>query len=198
MFNESKKQAARSMAIVSIAVLACCAGFSTSAKASCGGFTQAWHMTVLPTTSQFQTREPMAPPSSAYGEKDGNASIVGLWSVTFNANGQVFDMGIDQWHSDGTEILNDIAAPQPANGAGTICLGVFKKTGPRSVKLRHPFFSFDSNGNLAATGLILEELTVARSGNSYAGSFSYVVYDLSGNQIFSTNGDIEAQRITAD
>jgi hypothetical protein len=64
----------------------------------------------------------MSLPSSQDGKDDENVSIVGLWTVTFNSNGQVFDQGYDQWHSDGTEILNDTAPPQPANGAGTICL----------------------------------------------------------------------------
>ena len=137
-------------------------------------------------------------PSSIRPNDNRSAPIVGLWNATFYTGGQVFDQGIDQWHSDGTEILNDIAAPQPANGSGTVCLGVFKKTGARSVRLRHPFFSFDSNGNLAATGAILEDLTVALGGNTYSGSFSYLVYDLSGNLIFSTNGDIVAQRIKVE
>lgn len=198
MLKELEQQAVRSKVIVAIAVIACCAGFSTDARASCGALTSAGQATALPTFSRIQSPALISHPPSFDGKDDADVSIVGLWTVTFNSNGQVFDQGIDQWHSDGTEILNDIAAPQPAKGSGTVCLGVFKKTGPRSVKLRHPFFSFDSNGNLAATGVILEELTVARSGDTYSGSFSYKVYDLSGNLIFSTDGTIAAQRITAD
>lgn len=197
MFTESGKQAVRSKAIVAIAVLACCVGFSTSAKASCGGFAN-WQALALPTAAQFQSRGPMLPASSARNKEDGNASIVGLWTVTFNSNGQVFDQGFDQWHSDGTEILNDIAPPQPANGAGTICLGVYKETGPRSYKLRHPFWSFDNNGNLAATGFLLENVTLDPKGASYSGTFSFLVYDLSGNLIFEADGDLVAKRMTAD
>src|SRR6516164_8310563 len=76
---------------------------------------------------------------------DGNVAITGLWHVKFLAGGQTFDEGFDLWNSDGTEILNDIAPPQPANGSGTICLGVFKTVGPRTYKLRHPFWIFDAN-----------------------------------------------------
>ena len=61
------------------------------------------------------------------------ASIVGLWAVTFLfGNGpDVFDHGFELWHADGTELTIDVAVP-PA--AGNICVGVWEKTGPRSVK----------------------------------------------------------------
>lgn len=196
MFTELAKLL-RLRSLLTAVILICCAAFSTSANASCGAFNTG-QATSLSTFSPFQTPALVQQSSSIRRNDDGSAPIVGLWNATFYAGGQVFDQGIDQWHSDGTEILNDIAAPQPANGAGTVCLGVFKKTGPRSVKLRHPFWSFDSNGNLAATGVILEDLNVAPGAATYSGSFSYKVYDLSGNLIFSTEGTILAQRITAD
>jgi hypothetical protein len=118
--------------------------------------------------------------------------------VTFNADGQVFDQGFDQWHSDGTEILNDTAPPQPPNGAGTVCLGVFKKTGPRAYELNHPFWSFDANGNLVATGVFRESVTVDAGGDSYGGSFTFDLFDLSGNLIDEVKGTLTATRITPD
>lgn len=181
-----------------IAVLACFTAFSANAKASCGAFADTRQETTLSAFSPFQTQEQAQSSIPDRRDDDGDASIVGLWNATFYAGGQIFDQGIDQWHSDGTEILNDIAAPQPANGSGTVCVGVFKKTGPRTFKLRHPFFSFDANGNLAAIGVILEDLTVAASGATYSGTFSYKAYDLAGKQIVNTEGTILAQRITAD
>src|ERR1700739_4669261 len=36
----------------------------------------------------------------------GPPTIVGLWSVQFTAANQVVDFGYQQWHADGTEILN--------------------------------------------------------------------------------------------
>jgi hypothetical protein len=110
----------------------------------------------------------------------------------------VFDEGYDQWHSDGTEILNDTAPPQPANGAGTICLGVYKKTGPRTYTIKHPFWSFDATGTLVGTGVILEVVTLDRSGNSYTGSFEFITYDLQGNVTSDTTGELKAERITVD
>src|SRR2546421_12611877 len=43
------------------------------------------------------------------GEAD--ASIVGLWHVTYLLNGQVFFVSFDQWHSDGTEFENAYSNP---------------------------------------------------------------------------------------
>ena len=140
----------------------------------------------------------MLEPSSAAAANGEEVSITGLWHVLFLSGGQTFDEGFDVWHEDGTEILNDTAPPQPGNGAGTICLGVFKKLGPRTYKLKHPFWSFDANGILAGQGLILEQVTVSRAGHSYSGSFSFITYDLSGNVTGQVTGDIKAERITVD
>ena len=128
----------------------------------------------------------------------GNQSIVGLWHVLLVSGGQPFDEGFDAWHSDGTEILVDNAPPQPANGAGAVCIGVFKKTGPNTFKLKHVFWIIDGNGNLAGNGVISEIVTVDAGANSYHGTFKEDAYDLSGNLIFEVTGDLSADRITAD
>jgi hypothetical protein len=130
--------------------------------------------------------------------EDNDASIVGFWHVLFTSGGQAFDEGYDQWHSDGLEILNDTAAPQPANGTGTICLGVYKKTGPGAYKSKHPFWSFDATGTLVGTGVILESLFVDQSGNHYTGSFEWITYDLKGTVTSDIKGELKAERITVD
>src|SRR5262245_23536045 len=80
------------------------------------------------------------------GSGHGHESIVGLWHITFlvGHGPDVFDEGFEQWHSDGTEITIDVAVP-PA--AGNICLGVWEKTGPRSVKLHHVGWNWDASVN---------------------------------------------------
>ena len=145
------------------------------------------HMMVLPGTTN-------ATPS---GSDHDPASIVGLWYVVFVSGGQVFDTGYDQWHSDGTEVLNDTAPPQPANGAGTVCLGVYRQTDQGTIKLRHPFWSFDPNGNFAGSGLFTEAITLDPEGNSYQGSFVFTQYDVSGKVIFKTTGTLTAKRINS-
>jgi hypothetical protein len=128
----------------------------------------------------------------------GNQSIVGLWHVLLVSGGQPFDEGFDVWHSDGTEILVDNAPPQPANGAGAVCIGVFKKTGANTFKLKHVFWIIDANGNLAGSGVLAENVTVDAGANSYHGTFKEDGFDLSGNLLFEFTGDLSADRITAD
>jgi hypothetical protein len=145
----------------------------------------------------FETQTP-AQETFPSTKQDDDASIVGFWHVLFVSGGQVFDEGYDQWHSDWTEILNDTAPPQPANGTGTICLGVYKKTGPRTYKSKHPFWSFDATGTLVGTGVILENLIVDDSGQHYTGSFEWITYDLNGHVTSDTKGELKAKRITVD
>src|ERR1700733_6240988 len=56
--------------------------------------------------------------------------IVGLWHVTFTAegnsegppNGTPIDNALVVWHSDGTEIMNSLRPPQD----GDFCMGVWR------------------------------------------------------------------------
>lgn len=113
--------------IMSVAILGLSALFSASANAACNS-------SATPRLAA-NLREVPSPPralqqssQSVADDVDGDATIVGLWHVLFVSGRQPFDEGYDMWHSDGTELLNDTATPQPANGAGTICLGVYKKS----------------------------------------------------------------------
>lgn len=185
--------------ILIVAVLACALLLSAPARAACkssstsnllGGF---W----MPQTFQTQVSAQEATPAVEEDE-DNDASIVGFWHVLFISGGQVFDEGFDQWHSDGLEVLNDNALPVPANGTGNVCLGVYKKTGPRTYKSKHPAWIFDATGTLVGTTVILETLIVDQRGNHYTGSFEWINYDLKGNVTSDTKGDLKAERITVD
>jgi len=121
-------------------------------------------------------------------------SIVGLWNVTFLSGGEVVDVAFDAWHSDGTEILNDYTNPIEGN----VCLGVWEQTGAHTYKLKHPSWSFDSNGNLLGTVWISETVTASPEGNRYSGAYKYDVYDTSGTFIEEFTGQIKAKRIKPD
>jgi hypothetical protein len=123
------------------------------------------------------------------------ASMVGMWMTTFTTGGEVFDVGFDVWHSDGTQILND--APPPASGA--VCLGIWTQTGDYTYSLKHPTWLFDeTNTNLIGVGYILEAVTLDPGGYSFSGTYSVVGYDLDGNQTFEVDGEISGDRITID
>lgn len=122
----------------------------------------------------------------------GPATIVGLWNITFTSGGEVVDVAFDAWHSDGTEILNDYTNPIEGN----VCLGVWVQTGPRTYKLKHPSWSFDTSGNLLGTVIISEKVTVSPDGNSFSGSYTYDVYDTTGKFQIEYTGQVKATRIT--
>jgi hypothetical protein len=126
-----------------------------------------------------------------------HASPVGLWKVTLYSGGAVVFDAFDEWHSDGTEILNTNESPGPPHGTGGVCLGVYKKIGPRTYKSTHPVWIFDGSGNLDATVVIRQKITVDKRGNTYSGSFSILRYDLDGKLIGRVDGTLTARRITA-
>ena len=159
---------------------------------------------------------PTAKGASASDSDSDNASIVGLWHVTFASVGNnvapffipdnaPLDDGFAQWHSDGTEIMNSGRDPATSN----FCLGVWKSEGGRAYKLNHFALSWDNTGALCvpepgATSCfvgranIREEVTVDPHGRTYSGTVTIDQYDTSGQLLFRLRGLVSAQRITAD
>jgi hypothetical protein len=123
-----------------------------------------------------------------------SVSIVGLWNLSFVSGGEVVDVAFDAWHSDGTEILNDYTDPIEGN----VCLGVWEQTGPRTYKLKHPSWYFDNNGTLLGTVVIHETVNLSADGNSFTGSYTDDVYDVSGNLLEAYSGKLKATRIKPD
>jgi hypothetical protein len=122
-------------------------------------------------------------------------SMVGMWMTTLTADGDVFDVGFDVWHSDGTQVLND----SPAPAAGAVCLGIWTKTGDYTYELKHPTWLFDdTNTNLIGIGYLLEKITLDPSGKSFTGTFAAEGYDLDGNHVFQVDGDANGDRVNMD
>lgn len=150
----------------------------------CGGVTDAQSATQNPTT---QTQEP----------------IVGFWKTTFTAEGNgsqgppdgtVVDWGLQQWHSDGTEIHNTALRPP---STGHFCLGTWETTGSLQYKLNHFAISWTPYGS-SYLGLanIQEKITLSADHNSFSGTFTIGQYDTGGNVLAHVTGNIMAIRIT--
>lgn len=161
-------------------------------------------------SSNFQPLSWQAPAKSGPGsfllvsdDRSDEAGIVGFWKVAFVAEGNVggppddtpIDFGFQQWHSDGTEILNSGMRP-PATG--NFCLGVWKKTGRRTYKLNHFAISSDLSGNLIGPANIREEVVLDRDGDSYSGRFTIEQFDQHGNSLGGVKGTVTGTRITVD
>ena len=64
--------------------------------------------------------------------------IVGGWEMTFSVGGTIVDYIFIQFHSDGTEMENDITDVL----SGNVCLGVWRKLSDRTYGDTHPSFNF--------------------------------------------------------
>jgi hypothetical protein len=181
-------------AMVALALLLVCAFWGEAANAACNPRGKS-PVLVSNWTKFLQEGLPHSSAPSASGQ-GADPSIVGMWHVFMAADGQPFDEGYDQWHSDGTEIFNDIAPPQAANGSGAICLGVYEKSGPGTYKLHHIGWIFDADANLAGTVVVTQTVTMDAGGRSYHGTFNFKLYDLSENVVFEAAGTISATRVT--
>jgi hypothetical protein len=159
-------------------------------------------------TAHFRSAAPAAEKTTALSRGGSmNPSIVGLWNVQLlslgNAShnpsipdGAVLDFGFNEWHSDGTEILNSGGhAPATEN----FCLGVWGQTGFLAYELNHFALSYDAtSGMLANVVNIREQATLSPSGDSYSGTVTLDIYDTKGNKVDHLGGTITATRVTVD
>ncbi|MBV8817329.1 MAG: hypothetical protein JO022_03160, partial [Acidobacteriaceae bacterium] len=98
----------------------------------------------------------------------------------------------ESFTTDGLEFLNDNGSPLEGN----VCLGVWAING-RQVRVNHPSWNYDANGNLIGTVSIRSLITVDQSGNTFKGTLNVVVYDLNGHTTDSYSGQLTGQRISA-
>jgi hypothetical protein len=126
----------------------------------------------------------------------GYHAIVGLWLSTVLIGGQPVYQAFESFTSDGLEVLNDNGAPQ----AGNVCLGVWAPTGKNALKVNHPSWNYDNNGNVIGTVIIKSQITIDPGGNSYKGTVTIDTYDLNGKKVpgGSFSGQLTAKRITAN
>jgi hypothetical protein len=140
---------------------------------------------------------------------DDSDPIVGMWHVTFTAQGNEIgppdgtpiDNSLVTWHSDGTEIMNSIRPPQD----GQWCMGIWQKKGKNTYKLNHlAWFGNDTAnapggiGNPTGPARFFQQITLSADGNHYSGMFTLDAYDTSGTQVAHIVGVIAATRITVN
>lgn len=124
-------------------------------------------------------------------------SIVGFWHFKFSIGGTVISGGNQQWHSDGTEVINDGSLPPIT---GNVCFGVWKQVGVRHYIVNHRGIGWNADGTaLAGVDTIKLDVTLSRDGNSYSGTFTILPFDQYGNSTGTpTNGKVTATRITVE
>lgn len=141
---------------------------------------------------------PLAHADIGFPSAFDNPTIVGLWHVIYTANQSTFNDTFDTWHADGTEFESAYLAP----AGGDVCVGVWKQTGARTVKLHHVGWLFNPSTPAATatnTFTLDEEITIAPDGKSYSGTFTFKIWNLDGTPTPTVvPGTIAATRITVD
>ena len=135
---------------------------------------------------------------------------MGFWHFKLVVAGATVDAGFQQWHSDGTEIMNSGAHPP---NTSNFCMGVWEKVGTREYSLSH--FALPWNPTLGSlypnnlnipmgepvgTVHLTAKVTLAPDGQSFTGTFTQILYDTSGNQVAGSKqqGTYTGTRITVN
>jgi hypothetical protein len=127
------------------------------------------------------------------------APVVGMWHTVFLlGNGpDRYDESLQQFHSDGTEMMLSNGLPP---GLGNVCVGIWKHTGGRSLKLKHMAWNWEANGTFAGTFIMEAELRVSRDGRTFEGTWTADSYDPAGDVIpaMHAEGVTRGRRISVD
>jgi hypothetical protein len=136
-----------------------------------------------------------------------NPSITGMWQFRMISKGNtghvppipdgaLLDFGYQQWHSDGTEVVNSGGhSPASANW----CIGVWSQTGFLTYEMNHfPIAYNPTTGEIANYINVRGQITLSPGGDSYSGTFTIDVYDLMGTHVDHLAGNVLAKRITVD
>jgi hypothetical protein len=167
-------------------------GLGATASASCGDSLAAMAAGAAAVVSQSRPMPQHSPSSSA---NRVNPSIVGLWHIEFDMNGQTIQEAYQLWNVGGTEVHNPNVDPR----AGNVCLGVWKRTNSHGTyKLAHRVWNYDASGNFLGTINLSETITLGQGGSTHTGSFTLDFYDPSGIFQFELAGNVTAERISVE
>ena len=179
------------IAALSVVVVA----FSATAMASCGDSLSAMAAAAASVRSQsLASQLSIQNGSAAASDNAVNPSIVGLWHIRFLVGDQTIQEAFQIWNTGGTEAHNPNVDPR----TGSICLGAWKEAAPRTFKLTHRVWSYDTSGNFLGTINLNETLVLGDKGNTHNGSFTLDFYDPLGNFMFEVPGSVIGERISVN
>ena len=128
-------------------------------------------------------------------------AVVGMWITTYyigafnGAETDRFDLAIQQFSSDGNELMNSALVPPEVSN---VCFGVWKDLGDNTFKLRHTGWDFGDPDIVAVDAIFTLDvtLTVSDDGRTYSGTYSSIITDLDGNEKKDTfvEGDVKGTR----
>ena len=168
---------------------------------------QASRLTAPPTDeTSLDAAASLLLPAVFAGDSDVG-TVVGMWHAILrigDANGPVYDEVLEQFHSDGTELLISNGLP-PA--LGNVCIGIWKRVAPRTFKLRHmtwnwspPDGGFGVPGSFAGHFELEVTLRLDARGNAFTGRWTAENFDLEGKHIpaLDAQGVVTGTRLSVD
>jgi hypothetical protein len=105
-------------------------------------------------------------------------SIVGLWKFEWrDPSGNLVDFGLQEWHEDGTEIMNSGGrVPE----VGDVCMGSWRQVGRSTFHLTHLALGYGPPPGPAVgyqgLAVVDAQVTVDPSGKTFHGSFTLTQY----------------------
>jgi hypothetical protein len=122
-------------------------------------------------------------------------SIVGFWHVVLTLSpadgGGMLYQSLQQFHADGLEMESADLDPS----GGNACMGVWKKTGPRTVEIYHVGWIFAVNPLGAGYFVLTEKNKLGEDGNTWTGTFEIKTFGPDGTPTHDLTGTIAATRL---
>jgi hypothetical protein len=174
--------------------------YSTYAAFSSGGL-RSTAAKFIPAT--YRTVDDESPDWNSSGHR---VPITGLWYFKYFSKGNLsagipdgaqIDGGNTIWFADGNEMTSSaVRAPD----SGSICLGVWKRTGEWTYELNHIGLSWDPVKNVSAgPAFIKQHVVLDHDGDKYSGTFTITQFAADGKTVdIELKGVIEATRVTVD
>ena len=168
--------------------------FGSTAMGQCGmSLSSALSAPVLARTRPAEPRIAVKPDVDLIADSSVNPSIVGFWHVRFLVGDTTIQEAFQIYNQGGTEVHNPKVDPR----TGTVCLGAWVDIAPRTFKLVHRVWFYDTEGNFQGTGHLTEMLTLDERGSRQTGTFTLEIFDPNGNLVTTVPGDVVGERISA-
>jgi hypothetical protein len=136
-----------------------------------------------------------------------SGTIVGMWHAILrlgDAEGPVYDEVLEHFHADGTELIISNGLP-PA--LGNVCIGVWKRIGTRTYKLKHMTWNWSSDvggfgvpGTFAGHFVLEMTLRLDGQGNAFTGRWTARNFGTDGEHLplLDAEGVVKGVRISVD
>jgi hypothetical protein len=136
-----------------------------------------------------------APARADDQEDEHRHGLIGAWEFTATISpGASLNRGLSLVAPGGVALFTDQGEPSQHVGSG---VGAWVRTGKRTIALTFVRQRFDATGTLVGTTKILEARTLDAAGDTFSGSGSFNVLDLTGKVVASGTFTIQGTRIRA-